>query len=198
MWILQQQVVSSISSSVETLILTDPTKSGSSHTSAGWQTESVCGLSCSWTVTTRTLDAPALRRTRERLSGSRFVVLRCHSQTRACFEKTPRLFEGFWSCGKSHLAVEELNQVLSNQQEGAGQRSESEASIGRFRQKRDETDEGRTFQHHRALNVGPNLHRDPANVASVTGPPAKSAAPENSHEEPRLSKVPLQVTAHSV
>lgn len=83
---LQQQVVSSISSSVEPLILTEPTKSGSSLTSAGWQTKSVHRLSSSWPVTTRVLDTPALRRTQEKLSSSRFVVFRCHSQTKPVWE----------------------------------------------------------------------------------------------------------------
>lgn len=78
---LQQLVVSSISSSVETLILTDPTKSGSSHTSAGWQTKSVHKPGCSWPVTTRMPDAPTLTRTQEKPSSSRFVVFRGNWQT---------------------------------------------------------------------------------------------------------------------
>ncbi|XP_029691509.1 leucine-rich repeat-containing protein 1 [Takifugu rubripes] len=82
------------------------------------------------------------------------------------------------------------------QQEGAGQLSESQRSIGRFPQKGDETGEGRKFQHHRALNMGSNLHRDSGNVriSSITGPPAKPAATENNlPQESCVSQVPLRL-----
>ncbi|XP_067378349.1 leucine-rich repeat-containing protein 1 isoform X1 [Channa argus] len=98
-------------------------------------------------------------------------------------------------CGQCSSAESNPKQNEMHKKVGAGRPSESDATPRRFRHQRGGTQEGRKFQHHRALNTWSGLHGEPVQkikISSITG------HPKSSPQESSSSQVPLRVTAYSI
>ncbi|GAA6213874.1 leucine-rich repeat-containing protein 1 isoform X1 [Lates japonicus] len=93
-------------------------------------------------------------------------------------------------CGRRTSAEKAAEEIEQPKEDGAGQLSESDAFPRRFRHQRDETREGRKFQHHRALNAESGLHGEPVHnikISSITG--HLKSSPQDS----LISQVPLRL-----
>ncbi|XP_022617974.1 protein scribble homolog [Seriola dumerili] len=110
----------------------------------------------------------------------------------------PQLFPASDSvCGHCSGADKDAEEIKQPEEDATGQLSESDALPRRFRPQRGETREGRTFQHHRALNAGSGLQGDPVHnikVSSITGHLKSSSVTEKTPpQESFISQVPLRL-----
>ncbi|XP_047459532.1 leucine-rich repeat-containing protein 1 [Mugil cephalus] len=100
-------------------------------------------------------------------------------------------------CGGCSRAEKDKEETKQPQEDGAGQLSQGDALPPRFLHQRGETQEGRTFQHHRALNAGTGLHGDlfhNIKISSITGTLKSSVETEKIlPQESFISQVPLRL-----